>query len=159
LYASSEGKGTMAIEYTYYGSADLSTQSLRSKVAGALGGSLTPDGTVTREGLSATAYRVEPGEEATAPSLFGFAHRVTVRFRFSARQRDLAEHNTALMVGAVLGPAQADGVLLFNGEEAVLQTADGETIFATGWEDWDDMPEVVALRRSHRGAPLAQPLL
>jgi hypothetical protein len=149
----------MAIEYTYYGSADLGTESLRSKVAEALGGSLAPDGTVVRDGLSATACRVEPGDEATAPGLFGFTHRITVRFRFSAGRRDLEEHNTALMVGAVLGLAQTDGVLLFNGEEAVVQIIAGEAVFANGWEDWDDMPEVVALRKSHRDAPLAQPLL
>ena len=63
------------------------------------------------------------------------------------------------VVGAVLGLAQTDGVLLFNGEEAVVQTVAGETTFATDWEDWDDMPEVAALRRGRRGAPLAQPLL
>jgi hypothetical protein len=28
-----------------------------------------------------------------------------------------------------------------------VQTIAGEAIFATGWEDWDDMPEVVALRK------------
>jgi hypothetical protein len=56
------------------------------------------------------------GDEATAPGLFGFPHRITVRFRFSSGRRDLEGHNTALMVGAVLGLARTDGVLLFNGE-------------------------------------------
>lgn len=112
-----------------------------------------------RDGLWVTAHRVEPGEEATAPDLFGFPHRVTARFRFSSTQPELEEHNTALMVGAVLSLGLADGVLLFNGEEAVVQTSGGEVTFAAGWEDWDDMPEVVALIREHRVRPLAQPLL
>ena len=63
------------------------------------------------------------------------------------------------MVGTVLSMADADGVLLFNGEEAVVQVSDGEVTFAAGWIDWDDMPEVVALRSGHRVSPLAQPLL
>jgi hypothetical protein len=63
------------------------------------------------------------------------------------------------MVGAVLGLAGTDGVLLFNGEEAVVRSSADDTVFATDWEEWDDMPEVVALKASHRAAPLAQPLL
>ncbi|GIM89750.1 SitI3 family protein [Paractinoplanes toevensis] len=149
----------MAIEYTFYSAADMSTETLRSRIAAALAGSITPDGTVTREGLTATAYRVAPGEEATAPSLFGFMHRVSVRFRFSATRRDLEGHNTALMVGAVLGLADSDGVLLFNGEENVLQSSAGEITFAAGWDGWDDMPEVTALQDEHRTGHLNQPLL
>jgi hypothetical protein len=151
----------MAIEYTYYGASDLSTDSLRSRLSDALDAALASDGSVVRDGLSATAYRIDAGEEATAPALFGFAHRVTVRFRFSATRPDLEGHNTALMVGAVLGLAEhgADGVLLFNGEEAVMQASDGEVTFAADWVDWDDMPEVVALRTGHRAGRLTQPLL
>ena len=51
------------------------------------------------------------------------------------------------------------GMLVAGVRMAVVLTVAGEAIFATGWEDWDDMPEVVALRKGHRGAPLAQPLL
>jgi hypothetical protein len=149
----------MATEYTYYGSADLDTESLRTRVAGALDATLSSDGLVVRDGLTAAAYRIGPGEEATAPGLFGFCHRITVRFRFSPSRRDQQERNTALMVGAVLGLAGTDGVLLFNGEEAVVRSSADDTVFATDWEEWDDMPEVVALKASHRAAPLAQPLL
>ncbi|MEU4216894.1 hypothetical protein [Actinoplanes sp. NPDC026623] len=63
------------------------------------------------------------------------------------------------MVGVALSLAYAEGVLLFNGEEAVLQTSGGEATFAAGWEDWDDMPEVAALKQENKVAPLAQPLL
>lgn len=139
--------------------ADLDTESLRSRVAAALDATLSPDGSMFWDGLWVVAYRVEPGEEATAPGLFGFSHRVTVLFRYSSTRRGLEDHNTALMVGAVLSLADADGVLLFNGEEAVVQIAGGEVTFAAGWEDWDDMPEVAALRSEHRVTSLSQPLL
>lgn len=148
----------MATEYTYFGAADLETAELRSVVAASLGATLSPDGSMSRDGLWVSAYRVEPEDVATAPHLFGFEHRVTVTFRFSSMHRELDEHNTALMVGVVLALSTADGVLLFNGEEAVMQTSGGEVTFASDWEDWDE-PEVAALMRDHRIAPLAQPLL
>ena len=152
----------MAIEYTYYSAADLATDEVRSVVAAALAGVVTSDGTIARDGLSATAYRVDPGEEATAPGLFGFHHRVTVRFRFSSTRRELEEHNTALMTGAVLSifdRTGADSVLLFNGEEAILQSIGGEAVFAADWEDWESLPEAAALTAGRRVAVLAQPLL
>lgn len=148
----------MAIEYTYYGAADLHTDSLRSTVAATLGATLSPDGSMTRDGLWVVAYRVENDDVARAAALFGFAHRVTVDFRLSSTRRDLEPQNTALMVGVVLSLSGSDGVLLFNGEEAVMQTTAGEVTFAAGWADWDDMPEVAALRRDHKIAPLPQPL-
>jgi len=152
----------MAIEYTYYSAADLATDEVRSVLAAALAGVLAPDGTAVRDGLSATAYRVEPGEEATAAQLFGFTHRVTVRFRFSNTRPDLAEHNTALMAGAVLSIVDrtgADSVLLFNGEEAILRSVRGEAVFGADWEDWESFPEAAALKVGRRVAALAQPLL
>ncbi|MEV8504890.1 SitI3 family protein [Actinoplanes sp. NPDC051475] len=152
----------MATEYTYYSAADLTTEELRSVVVAALSGSISADGTVVREGLSTSAHRVDRGDEAAAPQLFGFAHRVTCRFRFSATRPDLEEHNTALMVGAFLAIADrtgADSVLLFNGEEAVLQSVGGEAVFAADWEDWETLPELSALRVGRRVAQLAQPLL
>jgi hypothetical protein len=150
----------MAIEYTYYSAVEQDSASLRARVGSTLDARLSPDdGSVVREGLWAVAYRVEPGDEATAPGRFGFPHRATVSFRLSSTHRELEEHNTALMVGTVLSLAAGDGVLLFNGEEAVIRISGGEVTFAAGWEDWDDMPEVVALRREHPVAPLAQPLL
>lgn len=152
----------MALEYIYDGSAALSSEELRSLVVSCLGGSLMPDGAILREGLRAVAYQVEPGEEAAAPSLFGFLHRVSVRFRFSSNRGDLEGHNIALMVSTVLALAdrtKADGVLLFNGEEAVLQVVGGEAIFAEDWDDWEDLPEAAALKTGRRVGHLAQPLL
>lgn len=148
----------MAIEYTYYGAADLDTDDLRSKAAATLGATLSPDGSMFRDGLWVNAYRVGAADVAKAADLFGFEHRVTITFRFSSLRPDSEEHNTALMVGVVLALSGTDGVLLFNGEEAVMQASGGEVVFAAGWEDWDE-PEVAALVRNHRVAPLAQPLL
>jgi hypothetical protein len=152
----------MAIEYTYYSAADLSTEELRSMVAAALSGALTDDGAVVREGLSASASRVNPGDEATAPRLFGFTHRVTVRFRFSGTRPELEENNTALMIGAVLALVDrtgTDSVLLFNGEEAILQSVGGDVVFAGDWEAWESLPQAAALRAGRRVGTLAQPLL
>ncbi|MFI5897868.1 SitI3 family protein [Actinoplanes sp. NPDC051513] len=149
----------MAIEYTYYGAADLSTEAVRSQVAAAIGGLVTEDGTVVRDGLQVAAYRVDPGEEAVAPQLFGFPHRITVRFRFSSRHPELEEHNTALMAGVVIGLAGADGVLLFNGEEAVMRTVAGTVTFGADWADWAENRETAALLTQFPSQVLPQPLL
>ena len=152
----------MAREYFYYGAAELDTDDLRSLLAAAVGGTVGDDGTVVREGLIIWAERETPGEEASAPRLFGFTHRITVLFRLSNRRPELEEHNTALMIGAVLAilsQTDADGVLLFNGEEAILQTIGGEAVFDGDWEGWDVFPEAAALKAGRRVARLPQPLL
>jgi hypothetical protein len=151
----------MALEYDYYGAADLDVDDLRSAIAAAIGGTVAEDGTVERDGLSVACWRETPGEEAVAAEFFGFAHRITAVFRFANLRRELEEHNTALMVGCVLGLLDrtgADGVLLFNGEEAVLRCVGGEAVFGAEWE-WDDVPEAAALREGRRVEALPQPLL
>jgi hypothetical protein len=40
----------MAIEYTYYGAADLDTEDLRARVAAALGATPSADGSLVRDG-------------------------------------------------------------------------------------------------------------
>ena len=73
-----------------------------------------------------TAYRVQPQEEDPT-------ERITVTFNFdNLASQQLRQHNTALMVAAVLAildnyPGQA--VLLFNGEHAVLERTDKEVVF------------------------------
>jgi hypothetical protein len=151
----------MALEYTYYGGADLTTSDLRSFVAAAVAGTISADGTIERDGLSVAAWHADANDEASAPRLFGFPHRVTARFRFANLRRELEGHNTALMVGCVLGLLDrtgADSVLLFNGEEAVLRCVGGEAVFGAEWE-WDDVPEAAALREGRRVEALPQPLL
>lgn len=152
----------MALEYTCYSAADLGTDELRSLLATAVGGVLTADGTVVREGLSVDAWRETPGEEASAPHLFGFVHRITVLFRLWNNMRpEVEEHNTALMIVAVLrilDRREADSVLLFNGEEAVLQAVDGDVVFDAEREEWE-FPETAALLKGRRVERLPQPLL
>ena len=50
----------MAIEYTYYGAADLDTDGLRSTIAATLGVSISPDGSMTRDVLRTTRWRGHP---------------------------------------------------------------------------------------------------
>jgi hypothetical protein len=152
----------MALEYFYYGAAELGTDELRSLVAESVGGKITDEGMVVRDGLIIAAERETPGEEASAPRLFGFPHRITVLFRFSNRRPELEEHNMALMIGAVLAVLDrtgANGVLLLNGEEAILQFVAGEAVFDEGWEGWEEHPEAAALKAGRRVARLPQPLL
>jgi hypothetical protein len=152
----------VAREYFYYGAAELGTDELRSLVAGAVGGIVTADGLVARDVLIIAAERETPGEEASAPRLFGFTHRITVLFRFSNRLPELEEHDTALMIGAVLAILDrtgADGVLLFDGEEAILQTIGSEPVFDDDWEGWEELPEAAALKAGRRVARPPQPLL
>jgi hypothetical protein len=152
----------MALGYTYYSAADPDLRELRSVVAAAVGGTVTADETIVRDGLSIASWRVTPGDEAYAPQLFGFTHRLTVRFRLPSRWRELEEHNTALMIAAVLTIVDrtgADSVLLFNGEEAILQSVDGEVIFAEDWEGWEEYPKAAAFKAGRRVARLPQPLL
>ncbi|MCU7722808.1 SitI3 family protein [Actinoplanes sp. KI2] len=151
----------MALEYVYYGAADLGAGELHSMLAGLLDGTVVDDITVERDGLSVASWRETPGEEARAASLFGFTHRITAIFRFQNLRRELEDQNTAVMIGCVLGILQrtgADGVLLFNGEEAVLRCVDGKAVFSDDW-DWGDSAEVTAIRSGHRVARLVQPLL
>jgi hypothetical protein len=151
----------VALEYVYYGAADLEDDELHSMLAELVGGKLTDDITVERDGLSVASWRELPGEETETASLFGFVHRITANFRFQNLRRELEDHNTAVMIGCVLGILQrtgADGVLLFNGEEAVLRCVDGEAVFSDDW-DWGDSPEAAAIRSGHRVARLMQPLL
>jgi hypothetical protein len=152
----------VALEYRFYGSADVSTEELLAFVASTTGGFVT-DNYVRRDHLDITPYREEPGEEASAPALFGFVHRATMSFRISNRasshQRDEA---VVLMVRTVLQVfARYDGagVLLFNGEEVVLQRLNGGVVVDSKWEDLADIPELAALVSGLEVAPLPQPLL
>lgn len=153
----------MATEYVLYGSADLTPEEMRLFLAGVLGAAVAEDGMVHRPGLQVTAYRAEPGEEAYAASLFGFTHRVTATFRFSNRStEEETEHNTALMAAAVLeflDRYAGFGVLLFNGEEVVLQKLDGRLALNSDWEDWSASPEMNALIGEREFRALPQPLL
>jgi hypothetical protein len=101
-------------------------------------------------------YRIE-GE------YFGFDQRFTATFRFSSlADQPTAEHGTALMVHTLIAFAsqyEGRGVLLFNGETAVLQYADGAVVLDAEWEEWPDNSEVAPLLNQFTTRVLPQPLL
>ncbi|UQU64318.1 SitI3 family protein [Couchioplanes caeruleus] len=153
----------MAVEYTWYGDTDIDTAALRYFVSSLVDGAQQPDGSVLRDGLSISARRVVEDEVNPDAVLFGFDQRFRATFRF-ANLADAAttEHNTALMVHVLIGFAQrygGSGVLLFNGEEAVLQYGADGVVFASDWEDWADNVEVAPLLEQFASRVLPQPLL
>jgi hypothetical protein len=150
------------MEYRFYGSADVSTGELMSFFADVTGGFIT-DNYVRRDFLDITPYREESGEEASAPALFGFVHRVTMAFRISNRaDADQRDEAVVLMVRTVLqffDRYPGEGVLLFNGEQVVLQRLNGGVVVDSKWEELADIPELAALVAGLEVAPLPQPLL
>lgn len=149
----------MAVEFTWYGDADVDTPTLRSFLVAAVSGAQQPDGTVFRDGLQVFA-RHAPGDDV---ALFGFDQRFRATFRF-ANLADPAttERNTALMVHVLIAFAQShggNGVLLFNGEQAVLQYGADGVVFASDWEDWTENAEVAPLLTQFASRILPQPLL
>ena len=153
----------MAREYTFYGAADTTSEHFRSVIAGAVGGSAGADGTIFVDGMYISAFSVDSAEKHSITRLFGFEHRVTAIFRFDNMSTpSIAEHNTVLMAIAVLAVFDAyakPGVLLFNGEEAILQRLDDGVVFDAEWEEWAEIPDVGALMAAHSKRRLPQPLL
>jgi hypothetical protein len=153
----------MATEYRFYAAAEVTADEFADFLVDALGGSLTREGFVAREGLMVTAYRVVPGEEASAADLFGFTHRVTATFRFSnTAAPHVRDTNVVLMVQAVLrflDRYPGSGVLLFNGEEVVLQRLDDTVELSSDWEEWTDVSQLSHLIGRYDRRPLPQPLL
>ncbi|MEU4558698.1 SitI3 family protein [Actinoplanes sp. NPDC023936] len=153
----------MALEYDLSTDADLDDDELREFFAAAIEGEIGAGGTVFRDGMYATVYRVADGEEDETSRLFGFNERVSGTFRFQnlASERD-REHNVALMISSALAFSAryaSRGVLLHNGDVAILQWSPGEVVFHSGWHDWLDGVEVAALVAGHPVRPLPQPLL
>ena len=153
----------MADEFTWYGDADLDTADLRSFVATITGGEQHADGTIFLPGMYVTARHVTGDDVNPAVRLFGFDHRFTVEFRLSARADDTTtKHNAALMAHALIAFSSQHsgrGVLLFNGEDAVLEYSDGDVVFAADWEDWSENNEVAPLLSQYPSRLLQQPLL
>jgi len=151
----------MALEYTFRGAADITTEEFLAFLAQTMNAPISHD-YVRGDGLQVTAYRVDPGEEAASVEEFGFPHRVTATFRFAnLAPTQLRDQNTVLMIRTVLAffdRYPGSGVLLFNGERVVLQKLDGDVELDSDWEDFslDGMAEVIA-GLSQR--PLPQPFL
>jgi hypothetical protein len=153
----------MSTFFTFYGEADLTTDAVRSLLSEVVGGTISPDGFILREGMDITAARVTDDDEEPTGASFGFTERVSATFAFhNLAGRALADHNTALMVAAVLAvfdAAPGRGVLLYNGEHNVLQRLDNGVEFNSGWTDWSEIAEVAAFLERYPSRPLDQPLL
>jgi hypothetical protein len=153
----------MALEYDWSGNADVDTAALREFIATATAGRQSPDGTVFLDGMYVTARAVSGDDANPAIRLFGFDERFTATFRFSnTADTATADHNTALMVHVFIAFAQrhgGSGVLLYNGEEAVLQYDEAGIVFAEDWEDWTENGEVAPMLTQFTSRVLPQPLL
>ncbi|GAA2647939.1 SitI3 family protein [Paractinoplanes durhamensis] len=153
----------MAVEYTWYGDSELDTPTLRAFIAMATGGDQHKDGTVFLPGMYVSSLGVLDDEANPAMSLFGFEDRIRATFRFSARaDTPTTEHAAALMVRTVIAFASrfgGRGVLLFNGEIAVLQYDDDGVVLASDWEEWPENSEIAPLLTQFPSRVLAQPLL
>jgi hypothetical protein len=153
----------MADEYDWHGDAAVDTSGLRQFIADATGGELHDDGTTFLPGMYVTARHVVGDEVNPSMSRFGFDDRFGATFRFSARaDRATTMHAAALMVHTVIAFALRHGgrgVLLFNGETAVLQYEDGDVVFDADWEDWSENSEIAPLITQFASRVLPQPLL
>jgi hypothetical protein len=152
----------MAIEYLLYSAASVSLEELQTFFAGAVGGDIGHGGTVFREGMYVTVFRVPEDERDSTIPQFGFEHLITATFHFSNLADQQTEaRNTALMVAAVLAffHRYGHGVLLFNGERVVIQHLTEETVFSHEWDEWLEAQEVAPLIVGHRIDNLPQPLL
>jgi hypothetical protein len=152
----------MAIEYLLYSEASVSLEELQTFFTGAVGGDVGHGGTVFRDGMYVTVFRVPDDERDSTIPQFDFEHLITATFHFSNVADQATEaHNTALMVAAVLAffDRYGRGVLLFNGERVVIQNVTGETVFSREWDEWFEGHEVASLIDGHRVDNLPQPLL
>ena len=154
----------MALEYDWYGDTDVDTTTLRAFIATATSGEQHPDGTVFLDGMYVTARVVSGGDDINpAIALFGFDERFTVTFRFASLAVPAnTGRNTALMAHVLVAFARSrggNGVLLFNGEENVLQYGADGIVFASDWEDWTENSRVAPLLTRFANRALPQPLL
>ena len=153
----------MALEYDWSGDTDLDTAALRDFIAAVTAGTQSPDGTVFLNGMYVSARAVAGDDVNPAIKLFGFDKRFTATFRFStAADEATTDHNTALMVHVLTRFAQrhgGSGVLLHNGEEAVLQYDGAGIAFAESRECWTDNNEVAQMLAPFVSRELPQPFV
>jgi hypothetical protein len=151
----------MSLFYIFYSEADVLLLDIQRLLASALHGRIVVDDMIFREGMTASVYRIE-GEEDSTGKYFGFIERLEVSFNFdnSAPPRT-TDHNIVLMVSSVLSILDTypgRGVLLHNGDRAVLQRLDDGVEFDTDWEDWSTLGEIVTLASRNVLRRLPQPL-
>jgi hypothetical protein len=152
----------MAIEFDLESDADITADHLHTFFVEAIEGDLGEDGTVFRPGMYVMSGRITEGADLTA-ELFGFEPLINATFRFANLSgHEERDHNTVVMVSAVLALAErygGTGILLFNGEQAVLQWTPEGVVFDSEWEDWSELEAVRPLVSLHASRRLAQPLL
>jgi hypothetical protein len=155
----------MAVEYYLESDTQADIVEIRAFLEAALDGDPSPDGTVFCQGMYVMTSRIPPDEERSMTELTGFTHRITVTFRFAnLAAPDVRDRNTALMVKSVISFSErfgGNGLLLFNGEQAVAQWApDGiGIVFDSGWEEWTEVAAVIPLLAGHTMRTLPQPFL
>ncbi|MFC7533856.1 SitI3 family protein [Actinoplanes sp. GCM10030250] len=153
----------MALEFDMQSDADISTADFRSFLAAAVEGEHSQDGTIFRPDMYVMAGRVTPDTEDPTTELFGFRERISATYRFAnLAEASARDHNIAVMVSSILAFAErytSRGVLLYNGDIAVIQWAPDEVVFHSEWEDWSELEEVIPLIAGHVMRPLPQPLI
>ena len=136
----------MALEYTVAAEVEVAPAVLATFFAAAIDGVVGAEETVFRDGMYVMSHNVT--EEDAIPAM-GFAHKTGMTFRFAnVGSEETEEHNTALMVGAVIAFFDrfgGRGFLMFNGERIIAERVDGELVFADDWAEWLDGDEVAAL--------------
>jgi hypothetical protein len=153
----------VALEYDWSGDATVDTATLRAFIATSIGGEQHPDGTIFRDGMYVMAATVSAADANPAAALFGFEERFRATFRLgNLADPATTDHNTALIVHALIAFSEIHGgrgVLLFNGEENVLQYGPDGIVFAEQWADWRENHEVAPLLTQFASRVLPQPLL
>jgi hypothetical protein len=154
----------VSLFYTFYGEAELTSGDLQNLVATAVGGTVSPTGTIFCDGMNITAHHVDHNDDDDSTGkYFGFEERITATFNFdNLATLEVRDRDIALMVVAVLAILDASpgrGVLLFNGDRAILQRLDDDVEFDSDWDDWSEVSDVAPLVARHVVRLLNQPLL
>ena len=154
---------TVALEYDWSGDADVDSATLRAFITSATGGDQHADGTVFLDGMYITARTVTGDDVNRAITLFGWEERFSATFRLAnLATEETTEHNIALMAHVLIAFAQrygGNGVLLYNGDEAVLRYGEDGIVFSTDWDDWAENDETAPLLAQFASGALPQPLL
>ena len=154
----------MSLFYTFYGAADAIPAEFRTLIAETVGAREVSADTVIRDGMNVTVHRVaEDDPEDSTGKYFGFTEHISATFTFdNLAPPEERDGNVVRMVAAVLAVLEAwhgPGVLLHNGERAVLQRLDDGIEFDSGWDEWAEIDGVAPLMSAHVTRRLGQPLL
>ena len=154
----------MSLFYVFYGEADAPVAEVGRLIAATVGAEHVTADTVFCHGMNVTVHHVEDGDaEDSTGRYFGFAERTSATFTFdNLAPREQRESNVVRMVAAVLAIFEAwpgRGVLLHNGEHAVLQRLADGIEFDSEWDDWIEIDGVAPYLSANATLRLTQPLL